>query len=293
MNKKITWAFLSATLPFACLAQATTEITDIRFYEHHSSSINDGLPYGYGANGSQSGYDFVAHDYYESFNPATMGAWSAAEVANIDMVENNGGYLGPFGFTSETSNVWAGGTIKANDLTVYAEAPASFDYDLATDVAYIKEAFPTATSKTIEDVAVNKIYLGKIRGTEMYVAMKITAVQNVPDDAIPGVSQFDVYFDFDYKYGTFAPTSISDIYKSKLSLSIAPNPSKGSFTIANLPEGMNKNSATLSILDITGRIIHEERFQGQSVQHQLQPGQYLVQLADGKAIYRNRLVVVE
>lgn len=292
MNNRFTIVFLSAALPFTCIAQATTEIKDIRLYEHHSSGLSDGLPYGYGANGSQSGYDFVSHDYYNSFNPATMGSWTSVEIANLDMVENDGGYVGPFGFTSATSTIWSG-AIKGNDLTVYAEAPTSFDYDLAADVAYIKEAFPAITSKTIESVATGKVYLGKIRETEMYVAIKITDVKNVPADAVPGVSAFDVYFDFDYKYGTFAPTSIGDIYRSEGMLDISPNPSKSTFTITDLPEGLNKNNTSLSIFDMTGREVHKEMIQGQHIQHQLQPGNYIVQVSDGEHIYRNKMVVAE
>jgi len=274
------------------MAQATTEIKDIRLYEHHSSGINDGLPFGYGANGSQSGYDFIAHDYYNSFNPSTMGAWGTSEIANLDMVENAGGYAAPFGFTSGTSTIW-GGEIKGNDLTVYAEAPASFDYDLADDVAYIRAAFPAATSKTIDSVVAGKVYLGRIRDTEMYVAIKVTEVQNVPADAMPGVSLFDVYFDFDYKYGTFAATSTNDIFKSKPIFNISPNPSKATFTITGLPEDIDKNSLLLRIFDMTGRIVYEERMRGQYIRHQLQPGNYIVQLSDSKTVYRSRILVVE
>ena len=283
---------LATLLPFACLAQPTAEKTNIRIYEHHSSSINQNMPYGYGANGSQSGYDFVNSDYYDSFNPSTMGGWTAAEQANIDMVEHNGGFNTPFGFTSATSSIW-GGSIKGNDITVYAEAPASFEYDSASNVSYIKDAMPASTSKEIAEVVANKVYLAKIRNLDLYVAIKITNVKNVSPNTSPGMDPDDVYFDFDYKYGYYFPTDVKSISKTENTFNIAPNPSNGSFRIAYMPKDLRMNNATVRIMDMAGRIVYAQPASTINITTNLPAGNYIVSLTDGNSSYKSRLAIIE
>lgn len=295
---KFTLVLLSTLTPFICMAQKTTEKKNIRLYEHHSSDMNQGQPFGNGADGSKSGYDFVKHTYYNSFNPSTMGKWSATELANIDMVEHNGPFGGssfatPFGFTSATSTIW-NGDIKGNDITVYAEAPATFKYDSATDVSYIKKAFPASTAKAITAVAANKVYLAKIRNTELYVAIKVTNVKNGSPNLNPGVDIASVYFDFDYKYGTYvAGTSVDNVGDAAKTFSIVPNPSKGNFEIAAIPQELQVNKATISIMDMTGRTIYSQPATSARVNQTFQAGNYIILLSDGSSTYRSRLVVVD
>jgi len=296
MNK-FTMLLLGTLVPAVCLAQATMEKKDVRIYEHHSSDMNDGQPFGVYANGAQSGYDFINHQYYNSFNPSTFGAWGEAEVANIDMVEDQGpfgsaDFTTPFGFTSGVSSIW-GGDIKGNGLTVYAEAPATFNYDSAQDVAYIRDAFPGSASKAIEAVATGKVYLGKIRDTEMYVAIKITKARNIPSSTIPGMSMANAYFDFDYKYGTYEPTGIEKLHKTENAFSIVPNPSRGSFELTGIPKGLNIDNARLDIMDMTGRTLHTQPAASGKVSLALPAGNYILLLADGNNAYRSRLVITD
>lgn len=297
--RTFTTLLLSTITPFFCFAQKTTEKKSVRFYEHHSSDLNGGNPFGMGANGSQSGYDFVKHAYYNSFNPSNGGKWTATELANIDMVEHNGPYGGssspanPFGFTSATSSIWAG-DIKGNDLTVFAEAPSTFKYEDASDVSYIKKAFPTTTTKSIAAVVANKVYLAKIRNTDLYVAIKVTNVKNGTSTMKPGVDVASVYFDFDYKYGTYvAGTGVASIDNNAGTFSITPNPSKGSFEITNVPQNMQMNNATISIIDMTGRTVYSQAATSTRINQTLQSGNYIVILSDGKNTYRSRLVSAE
>jgi hypothetical protein len=292
MMRKFTYALLAALSPVVCLAQPTTEKKSIRLYEHHSSSINQNLPYGYGANGSTSGYDFVNNDYYDSFNPSTMGGWTAAEQANIDMVEHNGGFNAPFGFTSATSSIWAG-SIMGNDITVYAEAPAGFIYDSASNASYIKDAMPASASKEIPEVVANKVYLAKIRNLDLYVAIKVTNVKNVSPSTRPGMDADDVYFDFDYKYGYYFPTDVKSISKTESTFNIAPNPSNGSFRIAEMPKGLQMNNATVRIMDMTGRTVYAQPASTMNINTNLPAGNYIVLLTDENSRYKSRLVIVE
>lgn len=211
-------------------AQSLNTVTAQRLIEHHSSSVNNGAPFGSGANGSKSGYDFVTRNYYNSFNPTTFGPFTNGEEANIDMVEHNSrfGNNGKFGFTSAISSIW-NGDIKGNNQTVWMEAPASFNYNAANNVSQIVAAFNASTAtKSIAEVKENQVYLGRIRNTNLYVAMRTYNINN----AVPNVSVQDVSFDFDYKYATHNPTGIEDIASESV-LSISPNPASGHVVLKN------------------------------------------------------------
>lgn len=101
-------------------AQQVAEVTGLRFYEHHSTDMT-GEPFGNGADGSKSGYDFVKRQFQSSFNPANMDTYLNGEEQNLDMVEHNGpfGTQGAsmyLGFTAGVSTIW-GGPIKGNSKT--------------------------------------------------------------------------------------------------------------------------------------------------------------------------------
>jgi len=211
-------------------AQLLTAVTGLTLFEHHSSSINNNSPFGSDANPSQSGYDFVNRTYYNSFNPTTFGAYTAGEEVNIDMVEHNGTYgnQGNFGFTSAVSTIW-GGDIKGNNTTLWMEAPATFNYQTVTAVSDIVAAFNTTTAtKSIAEAKEGKVYLAKIRNTNLYVAMRCYNIRNA---ATPGGIK-DVAFDFDYKYGTFVPTAVEGVQAESL-LSVYPNPVANDFHVKN------------------------------------------------------------
>lgn len=211
-------------------AQSLTTVTGLRLYEHHSSSINNGAPFGSGANGSKSAYDFVTRNYYNSFNTANFGPYTNGEEANIDMVEHNGrfGNNGKFGFTSAVSTIW-GGDIKGNNLTVWMEAPASFNYNTVNNVSQVVAAFnASVATKSIAEVKENKVYLGRIRNTNLYVAMR---TYNIKNSSGSGGTQ-DVSFDFDYKYATHTPTGLEDAGILS-ALSVSPNPATNNIILKN------------------------------------------------------------
>lgn len=211
-------------------AQSLTAVNGLRLYEHHSSTMNNGAPFGSGANGSQSAYDFVNRAYFNSFNPSTFGAYTNGEEANIDMVEHNGafGNGGKFGITSAVSTIW-GGDIKGNNTTLWMEAPASFNYSNANNVSQIVAAFSqSAASKSIAEIKENKVYLGRIRNTNLYVAMRTYNVRNASGN---GGTQ-DISFDFDYKYAKQSTTGVNDL-EAATALSISPNPATSDVMLKN------------------------------------------------------------
>lgn len=222
-------------------AQALNSVTGLRFYEHHSSTINGGADFGSGVNPSQSGYDFVKRAYYPSVKMG--GAYTAAELENIDMVEHNGYFGGTpnFGFTSGVSTIW-GGSIKGNNTTLWMEAPVGFNFTTITKVSDISSVFITTTAtKAIAAVKEGGIYLAQIRGTKLYVAMRCYNVKNATSSG----GKKDVYFDFDYKYGILSSTSIAELNQGQ-KVSVYPNPATNHLTIQNT-SGMNINVKLVSL----------------------------------------------
>jgi len=288
--KKLLLALLAAT-PLTAYTQPLTGITNIRIYEHHSSSINGGQVFGMSANGTLSGYDFVNNTYYPSINPADNSPWTSAEQANIDLVEHNGpfGNLGPFGFTSGISTIW-GGDIKGNGTTRYMPAPANFHYDTITNVASIRNAYnANMATAAINTVDSGKVYLARIRNTDQYVAMKITRVVNEPPGAGP-TDTLSVYFDFDYKYGIYVATSVDDAAGTAESINIYPNPSGNSFRLRGIPASMDNDHLYVRVASTTGQVVLEQVYTGM-VSHNLPPGLYIIIVSDGKKELRTRLSV--
>lgn len=274
-------------------AQALTEKKGVRIWEHHSSSINNNMPFGNGANGSEAGYDFISHKHYPSFNPATQSKWTASFRVSLDLAEHNGKYGGnkPFGFTSGVSSIWMG-DIEGNGMTLYMEAPSSFNYTSATKATDIKNAFDaTKATKAIETVTNGKIYLAQVRGSSIYVAMKITKVQNLPLNHAPNTNA-DVYFEFDYKYGNAGATSIETTTIGEESFTIVPNPAKGMFKI-ELPSSLDAAKTVVSISNMTGQIVYSEKYASGEITHNLPAGNYIVRLNADDKVYQSRLTIVE
>jgi hypothetical protein len=223
-------------------AQALSSKTGLRLYEHHSPLVSGSA----GANGVQSAYNFVGHTYFDSFNPATFGPYTAGEHMNIDMAEHNGPYGngGRFGFTSEVSSIW-NGDIKGNGTTLWMAAPAGFNYATITDVSNISSAYNAANaSKSITEVKENTVYLGRIRNTSLYVAMRCFNVKNTV------AGNPNVYFDFEYKYGTLSATGVSNLGNNNV-LSVYPNPAVENVVLENT---LNQ-PLTVKIVSVNGQDI--------------------------------------
>jgi hypothetical protein len=224
MKKNLLLLSLGLGLSGLLQAQSLGTVTGLKLYEHHSPAIAGGQ----GANGTQSGYDFVNRAYFHSYNASNMGAYQNGEEANIDMVEDKGPYGGnkKFGFTSGVSAIW-NGDIKGNGLTLWMEAPANFNYATAAQVSDIANAFSATTAtQSIAEVKANTVYLARIRNTQLYVAMKVSNVSN----KATGVN--DVFFDFEYKYGALAATGLNEV-NSHIALNIYPNPAVNQLAVEN------------------------------------------------------------
>ncbi len=242
MNKRLLLLGLSLAFGQMLHAQTLSTKTGFRFWEHHSPGIAGSKP----VNCTQSGFDFVNHKYYNSFDTARFGHYANGEEANLDMVEDGGLYGGgpttKFAFTSGVSVIW-NGDIEGNGITLWMEAPASFNYATATLVSNITSAYNAATAtKRIGDVKDNGVYLAKIRNTQMYVAMRTFNVKN------RGGGNNDVYFDFEYKYGTVPATGLDNV-TSGSALNIYPNPATDNIKLENT---LNK-SVTTKIVSINGQ----------------------------------------
>lgn len=262
MNRKIR----NTLLLFSCFAahnqavnaQQLTEKTALRFYEHHSSMKTE-APFGEGANGDQSAYDFVKHQFVNSFDMSTFRAYplNSSVPASIDMVEHNGpfGNGGGFGVTSSNSTIWAQmgpPYIRGNDQTMFMLAPSSFNYETASQLSDIKNSFDaTKASKSIMAVAEGSVYLAKIRNTEQYVAIKVTGVK----DWSGGEGNDDVYFNFNYKYA--ATASGLDETNNTLQPAVFPNPAASALTIQLQKPA---NQITIRIFNTTGQLQNEYLF---------------------------------
>lgn len=290
--KKITFTLIAVSTALMVNAQALKEKKGVRIIEHHSSSINQGAPFGNGANGNYAGYDFVKHEFKSSFNPATMGKWSATEAVHLDMVEHNGpfGNRSGFGFTSATSSIW-GGDIVGNGTTTLHPAPSGFNYDTVKDVKTIQKAHPIVIGgNTVMAAQVGRVYVCRItRQKDYWVAMKITKVQNIPTNYRSGDTA-SVYFEFDYKYGTVSTVGVEDVQAVE-GFSITPNPSNGIFRLTNIPAQVNLQKAMVRVTDITGKTVYTQPASTGSINLNLQPGVYMVNLTDGNYTSMQKLVI--
>ncbi|UTW64007.1 T9SS type A sorting domain-containing protein [bacterium SCSIO 12741] len=226
-------------------AQQLTEVTGKRLYDHHSDDVLN--PDG-SVSGHQSGYDFVKHDYFDSFDPINR-KYQNGEEKNLDMVEHNGPSVPPgldFGVTAGASTMW-NGDITGNGLTKWVKASAGFNYATITDMGDIESEYNAGTpSLSIETIEEGAIYVAKIRDMDMYVAMKCYAVVN------PSFFGNNAHFDFDYKYGSRISTNVAILEtESTPTLSIFPNPASNELTISN----GNAESAQVTISYIDGQVM--------------------------------------
>ncbi len=290
--KKTLLSFLLIQIALFGKAQNLTEITSLKFYEHHSSTLNNGKVFGYSANGSQSGYDFVNHAYYNSFDTANFGIYQNGEEANIDMVEHNGpfGNAGNFGFTSGVSSIW-GGDIKGNNTSLWVMASANFNYTTASNVSDLETEYNAGSpSNSITAIQEGGVYISKIRNTNLFVAINCYNVTNV-SSATPGVA--DVYFNFDYKYGTLSQGVGIDENINKKEILIYPNPAKNTISI-------NHNTSTkftsAKIVTLMGKVVAEHTLSNHSNTKidvsDLCAGTYFLRLVDhDQQIFTEKLVV--
>jgi PKD repeat protein len=188
------------------ISQPLTLITGKRIYEHHSSSINGNNYYGIYANGFQSGYDFLNNIY--------KNTTTSSDHADMDLVETNGIFGNGYnyknvGFTSGVSVIWQG-AIYGNGATKYCLAPTTFNFDIAAQVSDLKAIYNSVTASTTVDVPQKGrtyIALVPLANAVRYVAIKITNTLGLTDQQAQDMADkkniyADVYFDFDYKYGT-------------------------------------------------------------------------------------------
>jgi hypothetical protein len=264
-------------------AQALTEVVGKRLYEHHSPGARNASG---GTSGEKSGYDFVAHDFISSFNPANFGQYTNGEEQNIDMVEHNGPAARPlksFGITAGVSSIW-NGDIRGNGTTKWVAASAGFDYSNVSNVSALKAEYNAGTpDSSIESVTEGGIYIARIRETEMYVAMKCYNVTN-------GNMGTDVYFDFDYKYGTVSNVGLPE-EKALSNISLFPNPASNVLTIAN----SNAEVLAVSISSIDGRVLKTCTVQGNNKQvvdvSNWAQGTYLVKFQVGeRTLFTKRFI---
>lgn len=209
----------------AGFAQQLVEKTNLRLYEHHSSSKTNAA-FGDGANGTQSAYNFIDHRYVSSFDMGNNTAYSLSSQvpASIDMVEHNGPYGngGGFAFTSGESSIWQQSGppyIRGNAQTLYYRAPSNFNYETITQESEIKNAFVESSARTsVSGLSEGSVYIAKLRNIDKYVAIKITNVK----ENTQASGNDDVYFDFRYKYAGSA-SGINEMESTNL-VSLFPNP---------------------------------------------------------------------
>jgi hypothetical protein len=239
MKKLVTTTILLllSTSTLTVLSQPLTLVTGQVLYEHHSSSLSNSF-YGYYNNNGQSGYDFV--------NGINVPSGVSAQAADRDMVEHNGcfGYNGSswgwkFGFTSATTNIGNWG-YQGNNLTKFY-LNSNVTFTALNTVADLVAAYNSAQAKKMDTaVATGNIYIAKVRGTDMYLAMRITTVSNLTSAQVTAIHNqqnvtADVFFEFEYKYGTVSTVGINNQSASgtKNAINAYPNPASSLLSISS------------------------------------------------------------
>lgn len=265
-------------------AQEVTEVKGLRLYEHHSSDVTM-MPFGGGAEGSKSGYDFVNRRYYGSFDEATGNSYANGEEKNIDMVEHAGmfgtrGASKYLGFTAGVSSIW-GGSIKGNGLTKWHKVAAGETaYGGATTQANLIALYDgSKATLDIAKVQKNEVYVGRIRNSGLYVLIKCTG-ERQPFGSPDGSTNDNNYFDFDYKYTGTGPTGIEE-KDAKQKVTVYPNPASDYMIINAGTEGFSET--TVAVVDAMGKEVYKGTISGDKVNIQtadLKQGLYYVVLTN-------------
>ena len=90
------------------------------------------------------------------------------------------------------------------------------------------------------------------------------------------------------------PTNESEEKMSLTSITISPNPSSGKFNL--FVNNLEKETATLCIVDMTGRVISSPRLimKGETIfiEEKLSPGIYLLKVLDGNKQFTKKIVIL-
>ncbi len=269
-------------------AQNVIEVKGIRLYEHHSSDVT-ARPFGSGAIGSKSGYDFVKGTYYGSFDPTTMGSYANGEEMNLDMVEHEGmfgtgGASKYLGFTSGVSSIW-NGQIKGNEQTRWHKVTTGL---AAYNAVVTKENLvalydASKAGLAVASVQLNEVYVGRIRGSGLYVLIKCTGDKQ-PFGAPDGSTNDNNYFNFDYKHTGSTPTGIAELTQAS-SIEVYPNPASDRIMV-RLVSG-DFSGSTLRIVDAFGKEVYSGLVVGNQVEVNtivLKQGLYFVVLTNRAGI---------
>lgn len=277
-------------------AQTLTLVTGKKIYDHHSSSLANGAPYGNFNVNTQSAYDFVNHTNVPSGSFANT---------NKDLVEHNG-YFGnngingwglQFGFTNTASNIGSSGYLGNNISRFYPDN--SLNFSALNTVSDLMTAYNAAQAVAFDTaVAVGNIYIGKIRNNGQYIAMRITQVSNVtPAEAMAmdnGQSLVkDVFFEFEYKWGIYTPpvaTGIKDNELSQPAVTLFPSPAQ-----THLQLSAAETFTHYRITTLTGALAGEgslgSTHNGTIEVSQLKAGIYVLELGDAAGMrQRNKFI---
>jgi hypothetical protein len=88
------------------------------------------------------------------------------------------------------------------------------------------------------------------------------------------------------------PTAINEIFSHQNTLIIIPNPAHNTFTLS-LNNQSSINNSQLTIYDVTGRVVHEQKIHSQlsTVNCTLSAGVYFVRVEAGDKMYQQKLVI--
>ncbi len=237
-------------------AQTLTLVTGKRLYDHHSSTLS-GSYYGYYNVNSQSGYDFVNH--------VNVPSGSAALASDRDMVEHNGPFGNTattssfgFGFTDSVSNIGSFNYAGNNLTRFYLNSSVSFT--ALNTVSDLVNAYNPAQARALDaQVVAGNVYIINVRNTNLYAAMLIKNVSNLSQSQLVALINqqpvtADVYFEFDYKYGTLVATGIDRSQGEPLSSSFNcyPNPVSHELFISG-----GSSLKNYRVLSITGAVAAE------------------------------------
>ncbi|MCJ8292709.1 MAG: T9SS type A sorting domain-containing protein [Crocinitomicaceae bacterium] len=246
-------------------AQPLTEVIGINIFEHHFSGCGACWT---ASLGDSSAYDFVSHQHLNAISPLTFDT-------NRDMVEHNGdaNSSAPFGFTSDSSSVWAG-SFGGNGTTKYFLAPG-FDYTNATESSIVSAYNAASASTDIDVVQVGEVYIAKIRNLDYYVVLTITGYQTISDND----------FIFDYKYTQNPIPNVGIIENDQAaSLAVYPNPTNNEI---NIQLDKTYKDISISIATINGTRVLFKQFNDRDLINldlgKLSNGVYFItSLTDGK-----------